>query len=146
MRAHAAPVDSVLLIGFGGPTRSEDVMPFLRRVVQGRGVPDSRLAVVARHYDAVGGRSPYNDLTRAQALALQEWLKSAGRPLPVFVGMRNWDPLLADAVLAMNRAGHRHAAGVILAAHRSQTSWERYMEDVERALAGTGVNLAVSYL
>ena len=40
--------DSLLLLSFGGPERPEDVMPFLRNVTKGRGVPDERLAVVAK--------------------------------------------------------------------------------------------------
>ena len=42
--------DSLLLLSFGGPERPDDVMPFLRNVTEGRGVPDERLAVVAEQY------------------------------------------------------------------------------------------------
>ena len=140
------PIDSVLLIGFGGPTRPEDVMPFLRLVAQGRGVPGERLQAVAHHYDAVGGRSPYNDLPRMQALDLERWLALRGHPLPVHVGMRNWHPFLAETIRTMMDGGRRHAAGVILSAHRSETSWERYMQDVSRAIETAGGGPAVSYL
>jgi len=143
---NTAPVDSVLLVGFGGPDRPQDVMPFLRRVVEGRGVPEERLREVAHHYDAVGGRSPYNDHTRAQARACSEWLAERGRPLPVHVGMRNWDPLLADTIGAMKRSGCRHAVCVILAAHRSEPSWDRYKRDVSEAIRANGSDLAISYL
>jgi len=141
------PVDCVLLIGFGGPTSPEQVMPFLRRVVEGRGVPDERLREVAHHYDAVGGRSPYNDLTQQQADALSEWLASRGRPLPVYVGMRNWNPFLADTISRMRAEGRRHAVGVVLSAYRSETSWERYLRDVEEARRSLGALApAVTYL
>ncbi len=138
MTPAAAPVDSVLFIGFGGPTSPEQVMPFLRRVIEGRGVPDERLREVAHHYDAVGGRSPYNDLTQQQAEALGEWLLSRGRPLPVYVGMRNCDPFLTEAISRLRAEGRRHAVGVVLSAHRSETSWERYMRDVEEARRSHG--------
>ncbi len=142
----AAPVDSVLLIGFGGPDRPEEVMPFLRRVVEGRGVPDERLREVAQHYDLVGGRSPYNELTDAQARACSLWLAGRGRALPVQVGMRNWAPLLSDAIGSLESGGCRHAAGVILAAHRSEPSWDRYKHDVSDAIRSTGSTLTVSYI
>jgi len=147
MTPSAAPVDSVLFIGFGGPTSPEQVMPFLRRVVEGRGVPDERLREVAHHYDAVGGRSPYNALTLQQAEALAAWLSDRGRPLPVYVGMRNCDPYLIEAISRMRAEERRHAVGVVLSAHRSETSWERYMRDVEEARRSHGVAApAVTYV
>jgi ferrochelatase len=47
---------------------------------------------------------------------------------------------------ALHDAGRRHAAGVILAPHRSQTSWERYQLDVERAREAAGGGPPVTYL
>ena len=38
-----APYDAVLLTSFGGPEAPEEVLPFLRRVTAGRGIPDERL-------------------------------------------------------------------------------------------------------
>lgn len=150
-RAHGtsapAPVDSVLFVGFGGPTEPDHILPFLRNVVRGRGVPDERLREVEQHYLEVGGRSPYNELTERQRAAVERWLASRATPLPVYVGMRNWDPYLADTIARMQEDGRRHAVGVILAAHRSEASWERYQEDVRRALeANGGVGPVVSYL
>jgi ferrochelatase len=134
----APPIDSILLVGFGGPTEPGHILPFLRRVVEGRGVPDERLREVEQHYLDVGGRSPYNELTERQRAALERWLGSHGIGLPIRVGMRNWDPLLADTIARMNQDGLRHAIGVILATHRSEASWDRYQEDVARAIADNG--------
>jgi ferrochelatase len=142
----AEPVDSILMIGFGGPGRPDDVMPFLRIVVEGRNVPEERLREVAHHYEVVGGRSPYNDLTLAQARDLERWLARHGHPLPVYVGMRNWHPFLADTIRRMNAEGRRHAAAVILAAHRSEPSWQRYMQDVSRAIDAEGAGPKISYV
>ena len=132
------PVDSVLFIGFGGPTEPSQIMPFLRNVTRGRGVPDERLLEVEHHYQEVGGRSPYNELTERQRAGVERWLAEHGRPLPVYCGMRNWDPYLRDEVSRMIRDGRRHTVGVILAGHRSEVSWERYMEDVREAQAANG--------
>jgi ferrochelatase len=141
------PIDSILFIGFGGPTEPAHIMPFLRTVVFGRGVPDERLAEVEHHYMEVGGRSPYNDQTEAQRAGVERWLREHGIDLPLYVGMRNWNPHLKDTIARMNADGRRHALGVILAAHRSEVSWERYMADVTCAIAGNaGVGPAVTYL
>jgi ferrochelatase len=140
------PIDAVLLIGFGGPEKPEDVWPFLRNVVRGQNVPEQRLHEVAHHYEAVGGVSPYNRSTRRQAAALQERLAERGLPLPVYIGMRNWHPFLQETLAQMHRAGVRRGVGIILAPHRAQTSWERYQHDVERARAALGgIGLEVLY-
>ncbi|MGH9869418.1 MAG: ferrochelatase [Candidatus Polarisedimenticolia bacterium] len=140
------PLDSVLLVGYGGPERPSDIMPFLRRVVAGRSVPDERLAAVAHHYEAVGGRSPYNEQTRDLAAGLEAWFDGKGRPLAVRVGMRNWDPLLEDTVRAMADEGLRHSAGVILAAHRSEVSWDRYLREVGEACARVAGAPEISFI
>ena len=52
--------DAVVVVSFGGPETSEDVMPFLRQVTRGHAVSEERLASVAAHYYARGG-SPINE-------------------------------------------------------------------------------------
>ena len=76
------PYDAVLLIAFGGPTWPEEIRPFLARVTKGIPIPPERLEEVAHHYEAVGGKSPLNEITFRQANALQELLKNSGSPLP----------------------------------------------------------------
>src|ERR1700723_695867 len=87
--AVSARCDSVMLIGFGGPTAPGEVRPFLDRVLQGRLVPRERYEEVVHHYELLGGRSPYNDLTMRQAAALRERLCHDGIDVPVVVAMRN---------------------------------------------------------
>jgi ferrochelatase len=127
-------IDSVLLIAFGGPTRPAEVRPFLEAVTRGRRTPPERLDEVAHHYEALpGGASPLTALTEAQADGLRRALASAGQPLPVFVGMRNWHPFLHDTLAAMAAAGRRCALGIILSSFRTEASWGRYQADVAAA-------------
>ena len=55
------PYDAIVLAGFGGPEGQEDVIPFLRNVTRGRGIPDERLEEVAHHYRHFGGISLINE-------------------------------------------------------------------------------------
>ena len=64
-----APYDAVLVHAFGGPEAPEEVLPFLRRVTGGRGIPEERLTEVAGHYLDRGGRSPINAETRDLAVS-----------------------------------------------------------------------------
>jgi ferrochelatase len=131
-------VDAVLLVAFGGPERPEDIRPFLQIVTEGRRVPPERLDEVAHHYEAIGGRSPLNTLTRRQADALHRALAAAGRSLPVWVGMRNWHPFLHETLAEMKDRGVRRALGIILSSLATEASWDRYVEDVAAAREKVG--------
>ncbi len=127
--------DAVLLAAFGGPTRPEEIRPFLAGVARGRSIPPERLEEVARRYELIGGRSPLNPLTFRQAERLRAAL--GGRP-PVYVGMRNWAPHLADVLAAMAADGVRRALGIILSPHATEASRARYVEVVEAGRAALG--------
>jgi ferrochelatase len=132
--------DAILIVGFGGPERREDVMPFLENVTRGRNIPRERLLGVAEHYDHFGGKSPINDQVRALIAALKPELERRQIELPVYWGNRNWHPFLADTMRQMTDAGMRHALGLVLAAYSSYSSCRQYREDIIRAQADVGPN------
>jgi protoporphyrin/coproporphyrin ferrochelatase len=138
--SESASCDGALIVGFGGPTHAGEVRPFLDNVLRGRPVPRDRYEEVVHHYELLGGRSPYNDLTLRQASALRAALGSTGFRIPVAVGMRNWRPYLDSALAELAGAGARRVFAFIMAAHRSEASWQRYQGAVGDALAqlGTG--------
>jgi ferrochelatase len=127
--------DAVLLAGFGGPEGPDDVMPFLRNVTRGRGIPDERLVEVSHHYQALGGRSPINDQNRALQKALQAELEARGVELPVLWGNRNWAPFLADVVSTAAADGQLRLLGLATSAYSSYSSCRQYREDFGMALA-----------
>lgn len=126
--------DAVLLAGFGGPEGPDDVMPFLRNVTRGRGIPDERLVEVSHHYQALGGRSPINEQCRALRQALQAELD-----LPVLWGNRNWDPYVADVIRDAHAGGLTRLLGVATSAYSSYSSCRQYREDFGMALDATGL-------
>jgi protoporphyrin/coproporphyrin ferrochelatase len=79
------------------------------------------------------GVSPITEITRRQAEGLGQRLAAGGIELPVYVGMRNWHPYLADVLAEMSRAGVRRAIGFITAAHHSYASCGQYKENVRDA-------------
>ena len=132
-------IDHVLVIGFGGPPTPEDVRPFLEVVTRGMGIPPARIAEVAHHYERVGG-SPYNAhahrfFEKAAATAQRDGLTQ-----PWFLGMRNWHPFLRETIQHVAGRGLRHGLGLILAPHRSHSSFEKYLEHVEAAKAEVGAD------
>ena len=124
------PFDAVLLIAFGGPQGPGDIRPFLANVLRGRRVSPERIEEVAHHYELFGGVSPITELTNRQADRLRQGLADRGRPLPVYVGMRNWHPYLFDTLAQMSRDGVRRAVGLLAAAHRSYSGCTQYKENL----------------
>lgn len=131
--------DAVILAGFGGPEGQDDVIPFLRNVTRGRGIPDERLEEVAHHYRHFGGVSPINAQNRALKAALEAELADRGVDLPIFWGNRNWEPYLADALREAHAAGHRTLLGLATSAYSSYSSCRQYREDFARSLDETGL-------
>ena len=141
--------DSVLIVSFGGPNGLADIRPFLANVLRGRRVSPERVESVVHHYELFDGVSPITAITRQQAAGLAVRLAAAGRPLPVYVGMRNWHPYLADTMREMYSAGARHAVGFITAAQHSYSSCQQYRENVTSAraeLRRDGMDIDVTFV
>lgn len=131
--------DAILLASFGGPEGQDDVIPFLRNVTRGRGVPDERLEEVAHHYRAHGGVSPINQQNRDLKAALEAELAARDLDLPVVWGNRNWAPYFTDAFRELHEAGHRRVLVLVTSAYTSYSGVGQYREDFERALDETGL-------
>lgn len=131
--------DAVLLAGFGGPEGQDEVIPFLRNVTRGRGIPEERLEEVAEHYRAFGGVSPINGQNRQLRAALEAELARRGVELPVLWGNRNWRPYLRETLAEAAAAGHTTLLAVTTSAYSSYSSCRQYREDLAVALAEAGL-------
>ncbi len=144
--APLAPYDGILLLSFGGPEKPDDVMPFLRTVTAGRGIPDERLATVAEHYYSFGGKSPINDQNRQLLRALRSELDRREIDTPLIWGNRNFDPFLTDALRDAHEAGMRRVVTILTSAYSSYSSCRQYREDLAAAvqvLAAEGREITV---
>jgi protoporphyrin/coproporphyrin ferrochelatase len=132
----------VLLAAHGTPD-SLDEMPEYLRLVRGGRVPSAELVAEMRHnYASIGGRSPLTDITNAQAAALRAVLGD----VPVYVGMRNWRPFIADALEEARRAGVDEIAIVPMAPQYSSLSVAKYRQAVEAGLPeGMGLRFVESW-
>lgn len=129
------PYDAIVLLSFGGPEAPDEVVPFLRRVTAGRGIPDERLEQVGQHYFLFGGRSPINDQNRALIAALRAELEARDIDTPVLWGNRNGEPFLADTLREAHDAGHRRVVVVTTSAYASYSSCRQYRENLADAVA-----------
>lgn len=134
-----AKYDAFLLASFGGPEGQDDVLPFLRNVTRGRGIPDERLEEVATHYRANGGVSPINAQNRALKAAIEEELSLRGIDVPLYWGNRNWAPYTPETLQEMYDAGHRRVLAFSTSAYSCYSSCRQYREDFGMALESTGL-------
>jgi ferrochelatase len=132
------PYDALLLASFGGPNKPEDVVPFLRNVTAGKGIPDERLEAVGEHYYGFGGKSPINEQNLALKAALEAELADRGIDLPVVWGNRNWEPYTRDAVAELDALGARRAVVLVTSAYSSYSGCRQYREDLAVTLDELG--------
>ena len=129
--------NAVLLLAHGSPDSVEQVPDFLLRVTGGRPLPQPVVEEVKHRYGLIG-RSPLTELTLKQAELLAGELG-----MPVYVGMRNWKPFIADAVRAMVSDGIEHAVAICLAPQNSRTSVGLYRSDLA---SNQGTAFAVDFV
>jgi len=126
-------IDAVLLMALGGPGSMDEVRPFIQSVLGDRPVPSDRIARVAAHYEAVGGRSPLTSWTLAQAKALEDRLAVEGPAVPVVVGMRCWSPWLVDAIRNLAAGRVKRVATIPMHAFRDVRTAGLYQASLVRA-------------
>lgn len=120
---------AVLMMAHGTPDSLGQMEEYLTRVRGGRPPSPELLQEMVHNYEAIGGRSPLTELTRAQARAVEAVL---GPPFRVFVGMRNWHPLIEDAVKELTAAGATQCIGIPMAPQYSALSVEKYLQEARR--------------
>jgi protoporphyrin/coproporphyrin ferrochelatase len=116
--------DAVLLLAHGTPDSVDEIPDYLSRVTQGRPLQDAVVEEVKHRFAAIGG-SPLTHLTLEQGRLLADELN-----LPVYVGMRNWKPWIADVVHKMRDDGITRAVAICLAPQNSRTSVGLYRKAV----------------
>jgi ferrochelatase len=129
--------DAVLLLAHGTADSVEEIPEYLLRVTGGRQLPEVAVEEVRHRFSLIGG-SPLTRLTLEQGRLLADELG-----VPVYVGMRNWKPYIADVVRRMRDDGISRAVVICLAPQNSRTSVGLYRRAVFAAAEGA---LALRFL
>lgn len=125
---------AVLLLAHGTPDSLDEIPEYLSKVTGGRALPQPVIDEIRRRYALIAGNgeiSPLTRLTRQQGEQL-----SAALDLPVYIGMRNWKPYIADVLAAMRADGITEFAAVCLAPQNSRTSVGLYRRAVAASADG----------
>ncbi len=127
---------AVILMAYGSPDRLADVPEYYADIRGGRPIAQELLDDLVARYRALGiddsaAPSPLNAITEETRAALERALG-----IPVFTGMRHWEPRVATAVDAALGQGHDTLVGLVLAPHWSTLSIARYETLFDDAVAG----------
>jgi len=143
------PTTGVILLNMGGPSRLEDVRPFLYNLFSDREI--IRLGpsflqkpiawMIARkrapkskaNYARIGGRSPLAEITAAQSKALAEALQPCGS-FHVTYAMRYWPPSADTAIRSLLKKGVNRFIGLTLYPHYSKATTGSSVRDLQQCL------------
>src|SRR5258708_5116823 len=125
---------AVLLLAHGSPENPSQVPEFLSYVTGGRPLPPAVVEEIRHRYSLIGF-SPLACWTFLQADQLSQSLLSLSLKMPVFVGMRHWEPFIGHAVQAIASRGFERVIPICLAPQNSRTSVGLY----RRAISGEGI-------
>ena len=131
----------VLLLAHGAPDRLEDIPEFLLNVRGGRTLPNPVVKEITHRYSLIGGGSPLLRITNLQAKALAQRISH-----PVYVGMRNWKPYIAEAVHGLSQDGIGGVIAMCLAPQNSRTSIGLYRQYLMDAVGHVDPSLAVDFV
>jgi ferrochelatase len=122
--ASAPAKTAILLLAHGTPDNPDQIPEYLRYVTGGRPLPPQVIEEIRHRYSLIGF-SPLTCWTLLQADQLSQELQ-----MPVFVGMRNWKPFIADAVKAIAAQNFERVIAICLAPQNSRTSVGLYRSAV----------------
>jgi ferrochelatase len=124
---------AVVLMAYGSPDTLADVPAYYADIRGGRPIAAEQLEHLVARYRTldIEDSNPLNEITEQTRAALEAELG-----LPVFTGMRHWQPRIADAAERALAGGARVIVGLVLAPHYSSLSIERYREQLVAAVDG----------
>jgi ferrochelatase len=124
---------AVILMAYGSPERVADVPAYYADIRGGRPISPENLDDLVARYRALGieDANPLNAITESTRAALEAELG-----LPVFTGMKHWDPRISAAVESALAGGATRLVGLVLAPHYSKLSIAGYKRLLDDAVAG----------
>jgi len=127
---------AILLLAHGTPDSLDEIHAYLSNVTSGRQMPQSVIDEIRHRYSLIGS-SPLTALTLEQGRLLSEAIG-----LPVYVGMRNWKPYIADVIAKMRADGISKFVAICLAPQNSRTSVGLY----RRAVFAASTEMQVDFV
>ena len=127
-------------MAYGSPERLDDVPAYYADIRGGRPIAPEHLEDLVARYRRLGieDSNPLNAITERTRAALEAELG-----IPVFTGMKHWNPRIAEAAQQALATGAENVVGLVLAPHYSRLSIAGYVEQLHEGLDGRGTLLFV---
>jgi protoporphyrin/coproporphyrin ferrochelatase len=150
---------AVVLFNLGGPDKPSSIRPFLFNLFYDKAIirlPNPFRWLVAKYlsakrdpvardiYSLIGGKSPINEGTQAQAIYLEKVLNKKSEPkYKVFICMRYWKPFSIDVVEQIKKTGAEKIILLPLYPQFSTTTTESSFDDFFKSMKRQGVSAQV---
>jgi ferrochelatase len=133
---------AVLLMAYGTPRSTQEILPYYTDIRRGRAPTEEQLSDLVARYDAIGGISPLAARTEAQRDALQHAL-DALQPgqFHVQLGLKHAAPMIETAVDDLAQQGFTKIIALVLAPHFSSYSIGQYVGRATEAAKPHGVEV-----
>lgn len=131
----------ILLMAYGTPKSLDQVEAYYTHIRRGHKPSPEQLQNLINRYQAIGGVSPLNKITRQQATGLEALLNSRSQDdvsFHIYLGMKHCSPFIHEAVADMVDDGIEEAIGFVLAPHYSVMSIGTYIKAAEEAIVQQG--------
>jgi ferrochelatase len=133
---------AVLLMAYGTPRSTEEILPYYTDIRRGRVPTPEQLADLTARYDAIGGISPLAARTEAQRDALQHALDhQAPRKFHVQLGLKHAHPMIEESVQDLAEQGFTTIIALVLAPHYSSYSIGQYVGRATEAATPHGITV-----
>lgn len=150
-------ITGVVLLNMGGPDSLQSVRPFLYNLFSDRDIIRLGPAFLQKYiawfiacrrapksrenYRKIGGKSPLLEITRAQAVALEEELRERGGTYFVTTAMRYWRPYPEDALDLLLAKGVTRLVALTLYPHYSRATTGSSLAFLQQEIVRRGISL-----
>ncbi len=134
-----APPIAVLLMAYGSPDNASGAERFFTHIRGGKRPAPEAVNELRRRYEAIGGHTPFWEITKLQAARLQQRLdaQDPGK-FRVYLGLKHWAPFIDDTVERMTAHGIERVIAIVLAPHNSALSVGQYRHALDEAVLKHG--------
>ncbi|MCD8509871.1 MAG: ferrochelatase [Bacillus sp. (in: Bacteria)] len=134
----------VLLMNYGSPKTIDDLASYYTHIMHGHVPSEEMLREGKLQYEKLGVADPLGTVTKRQALAIQNQLKTIfNEELKVYIGCKHSDPLVEDTVETMIFDGVKRIITLPLTTFYSKTGVGLYEKKVQNKLAEMQVDIPV---
>lgn len=132
----------LLVMAYGTPSSLDEVEEYYTHIRRGNPPTPEKLQELIDRYEAIGGLSPLNAITKNQVEGLERKLNESSCSFQAYIGMKHAHPFIEEAVEQMAKDGIQNAIGIVLAPHYSIMSIGTYNKTAKEAARAHGLNIS----